>query len=125
MTLDDLFTSWSAALAAWSWCGALLATHRLWDAWYMLGARERFIVIGIAAGAIAAGIHQTDSTWLWMQDVYTGASVRWSTIGYRLFGTIMALALGGAMAWPRCGHRGWIGLSLIGVAAGGAVAVFP
>lgn len=122
MTIAEMFIAWSAALAMWSWCGAALALHRLWDAREFHTTRDRFIIVGIAAGAIAAGIHQTDSAWLWMGDAYSVGSVRLSTLGYRTFGTIMALCLGGTMAWPRCGHRGWVGLVLIGLAAGvGAV----
>lgn len=119
MTLADLFTGWSAALAVWCAGGNALAMHRLCDAWSTLTARDRVFIVGIIAGGFSGAIHQGDSAWLWMHDAYSAANLRFSTWGYRISATVMALALGGAVAWPRCGHRGWIGLLLVGLVAGG------
>lgn len=126
MDLADLFAGWSAALAAWGVGGIALGVHRLRTGWAELAPRSRFIVLGIIAAGVMGAVHQGDQAWLWMHDAYSTGSVRWSTWAYRGAGTVMALSLGGGVAYPRCGHRGWIGLLLIGLLAGAiAVAVSP
>lgn len=122
----DVLTGWSTALAVLSVCVIVLALHRLYCEWDRFDWRNRSIVLGIVFAGVMGVIHQGDQAWLWMHDAYSAASLRWTTWAYRGSGTAMIMLLGGGIAYPRCGHLGWIGMVLGGVLAGAiAVMVSP
>lgn len=123
LDLGDLFTASSAFLV---WCcgvGLVFVVLRFVRAWADPEWKwpNRFIAYGILTGCIAGGIHQGDSMYLWAVDFFTPASLRWSTWGYRIFGIQSFLAIGGGLAYLRCGHRGWIGMIAGGLLFSAAV----
>jgi hypothetical protein len=120
----DLLGAWSAALAVWLLGGAALCAVRTCDLWDESGARERILMIGIVLATAGWGYHQAYATYAWANDVFGWSFQGGHAFAYRALMTVGVLFLGGAMSWARCHHRGWLGLLLVGLVAGGvAVAV--
>lgn len=112
--MSEFITSFSAALAVWGLGTAGFGAWRLSSVWGQ-DARRTILLAGAVLVALGLGTHQAMAWWAHETGVWRGAPA--SPIiatAYRLAWAAGLLALAGAASWPRCGHRGWLGLLALG-----------
>lgn len=122
MNLGDLFTGWSAAHVVWFGGAIALAAYNSPN----LTPKERMQALFTSLICLGLAWHQGEQMWRWMLDMYTAKQVSLATWIYRICWSVGVVGFGGVTSWERCGHRGWIGLLLVGLLAGAiAVAMSP
>ncbi|HEX2888905.1 hypothetical protein [Vineibacter terrae] len=117
--IADLLGAWSAALAVWLCGGAVFCALRLVDIWDDLDCRRRILSAGIVIACLGWCWHQAYATYAWISVGWAWSFAGWHGAGSRAAMTIGILAIGGAMSFDRCRHRGWLGLTAIGLLTGG------
>jgi hypothetical protein len=115
--MSDVLAALSAALMVWGIGAASFGLWRLYEA-RNGDPRRNILLAGAVLIAIGLAMHQGMAWHAWEMGTWRGSSMPpVLTIGYRLAWGAGLLALAGAASWPRCGHRGWQALLVLGVGA--------
>ena len=124
---SHVLAAWSAALVAWSFGGLLFGLWRVCETWGE-NVRRTFLLMGGMGVSYSFGCHQAMTLWAYETAQYGTLIVDpWiiaQAINYRLGSSFGLLAFAGAATHPRCGHKGWLALTALGVLAAGLSAAF-
>lgn len=116
--ISDLMAAWSAALAVWLAGAFCLSVLRLFDVWESNGIRVKLLLIGTIFLCSALAYGNAVQLWAWSKDILSWSDLALHFAIRKTGVTIGVFILAGAASYPRCKHRGWITLLIIGLFVG-------
>lgn len=112
---NKILIAWSAGLSILFIMACYHMVRRLHEVWGEIELRLRVFYFGVLLICLGLSIYTGDATYRWLFGHWTGTETTIS-FTWRAIATVGLIFAGGAAAYSRCQHKGWLMMVLTFVA---------